>query len=126
MERTFAYVCALVLLVACGDSRPAPTPTSPTPRTPTPAPCPLPCPLSGVHALSGVVRVAGVPIAGAKVGLVKLGPQTPVSPGPEELIASQVTDESGSYNFPSVENVSFSGALISASKADFSPTRSTS
>jgi hypothetical protein len=118
MERKFAYLCGLVLLVACADSRPLPTPTSPTPMTPTPAPCP-PCPLPGVHALSGVVRVAGVPMAGAKVGLVKLGIQSPESPGPEELIGSRVTDGDGSYSFPSVENVSFSGALVSVFKADY-------
>ena len=59
------------------------------------------------------------PDGGCQVGLIKLGPQSPVSPGPEELIASRVTDASGSYNFPSVENVSFSGALVSVSKADY-------
>ena len=119
MERKFAYLCFLVLVVACADSRPLPSLTSPTPMTPTSAPCVLPCPLPGVHALSGVVRVAGAPVVGAKVGLIKLGVQAPLSPGPEDLIASRVTDGSGSYNFPSVENVSFSGALVSVSKADY-------
>ena len=105
MERKFAYLCGLLLFVACDDSRPLPTPTSPTPMTPRPA-------------LSGVVRVAGVPMAGAKVGLVKLG--SPVSlKGPEELIDSMVTDGGGSYSFPSVGNVSFSGALVSVSKVDY-------
>ena len=116
MERKFAFLCGLVLLVACADSRPLPTLTSPTPP---PAPCSLPCPLPGVHALSGVVRVAGVPMAGARVGLVKLGIQSAGSPGPEELIDSRVTDGDGSYSFPSVENVSFSGALVSVSRADY-------
>jgi hypothetical protein len=69
--------------------------------------------------LSGVVRAAGVPMAGATIGLVALGPQTPRSLGPEELIDSRVTDQSGSYSFPRVENVSFSGALVSASKPDY-------
>lgn len=118
MERKFACFCSLVLLVGCADSRRLPTPSSPTPTMPTPAPCP-PCPPPGAHALSGVVKVAGVPVAGARVGLVKLGPQTPVSPGPEELIDSRMTDANGSYSFPSVENVSFSGALVSVSKADY-------
>ena len=118
MERKFAYLFGLVLLVACDESRLLPNPTSPPTVTPTPNPCP-PCPLPGAHALSGVVRAAGVPVAGAKVGLIKIGPQTPVSPGPEELIAFGVTDGSGSYSFPSVENVSFSGALVSVSKPDY-------
>ncbi len=117
MARKFAYLCALVLCVACADSRPLPTPSSPTPTTPAPAPCP-PCPLPGAYALSGVVRVAGVPMAGAKVGLVKLGIQSPVSPG-SELIASVVTEGDGSYRLANVENVSFSGALVSVSKAEY-------
>jgi hypothetical protein len=118
MERKFAYLCSLVLIVGCADTRPSSFPPSPNPVTTPTAPCP-PCPPPGVHALSGVVKVAGVLVAGAKVGLIKLGPQTPVSPGPEELIASRMTDASGSYSFPSVENVSFSGALVSVSKTDY-------
>jgi hypothetical protein len=69
--------------------------------------------------LSGVVRVGGVPVVNATVGLIQLGPQTPISAGPQDVIASRLTDEKGSYNFPSVENVSFSGALVSASKAEY-------
>ena len=120
MELKFAYLCGLVLVVACGDSRPLPTrptPTSPAPVNPTPA-C-LPCPPPGVHALSGVVRVDGVPVVGATVGLIQLGPQTPISAGPQDLIASRLTDKKSPYNFPSVENVVFSGALVSASKAGY-------
>lgn len=117
MEWKFAALCGLVLVVACGDSPPLPTSTPPIPR---PAPCVvLPCPLPGAHALSGVVRIDGVPVGGATVGLVKLGPQSTLSAGPEELSASQITDASGSYQFPSVENVSFSGALVSVTKADY-------
>ncbi len=118
MERKLAYLCGLVLLVACADSRPLPTPTSPTPMTPTPAPCP-PCPLPGAHTLSGVVRVAAVPVAGAQVGLVRLGAVGNPTSGPEELIASLATDGNGSYSFPNVENVSFSGALVSVSRAGY-------
>ena len=118
VQRKFVSLCALVLFGACTDSGPLPTPTLLTPTTGTLAPCP-PCPLPGVHNLSGVVRVDGVPVTGAKVGLVKLGPQSPVSLGPEDLIAFQVTDAGGSYSFPIVENVSFSGALVAASKSDY-------
>jgi hypothetical protein len=54
------------------------------------------------------------------VGLVGLGPQTPVnSYGPEEFIASTDTDQNGFYNFAKVENVSFSGALVSVSKSGY-------
>ena len=84
MELKFAYLCGLVLVVACGDSRPLPTPptpTSPAPANPTPA-CP-PCPPPGAHALSGVVRVGGVPVVGATVGLIQLGPQTPIQRAPK-------------------------------------------
>jgi len=121
MRRTFVCLSCLVVIIACGDSRPSPTPTSPTSPTPTTitaAPCP-PCPAPGAYALSGVVRAAGAQIAGAKVGLVKLGPQAPISRGPEELIASVMTDGQGSYSFPRVENVSFSGALVSVSKPGY-------
>lgn len=110
----------LVLSLACDDRRPARTPTPPTTLlSPSPVPgpplCP-PCPPPGAYALSGVVKAAGVFVEGATVGLVKLGPQIPVSPGPEDLIAAQITRENGSYAFPSVENVSFSGALVSVVK----------
>jgi hypothetical protein len=126
MKLKLAYVCGLAFLVGCADSRPLPpTVPSPTPTAVTPAPipgpnpCPLPCPAPGVHALSGVVRVAGVPVIGAQVGLIKLGISAPVSPGPEELIASVVTDANGAYSFSRVENVSFSGALVSVVKAGY-------
>jgi hypothetical protein len=72
-----------------------------------------------MHALSGVVRAAGTAVVGAKVGLIKLGPQATISPGPEELIAFVVTDGGGFYNFPSVANVSFSGALVSVSTPNY-------
>ena len=104
MERKLAYLCGLAFLVGCADSRPSPTLPSPTPTTPVtprPAPCQLPCSLPGMHALSGVVRAAGVPLTGAQVGLIKLGPQNPVSPGPEELIASMVTDRN--VDVPSIK-----------------------
>lgn len=118
MEWKFAYLCSLVFVVGCADSGPPSPPTSPTPMTSPTNPCP-PCPPPGAYALSGVVKVAGVPLTGARVGLVKLGIVAPVSAGPEELIASVVTDGDGSYRFPSVENVSFSGALVSVSRAGY-------
>jgi hypothetical protein len=62
----------------------------------------IPC---GVHALSGVVRVAGVPTAGATVALL----------ADRQIIASVVTDRSGAYGFQEVSNFSFSGALVGAS-----------
>jgi hypothetical protein len=58
-----------------------------------------------VYALSGVVRVAGVPTAGATVALL----------ADRQIIASVVTDRSGAYGFPEVSNFSFSGALVGAS-----------
>jgi hypothetical protein len=66
-----------------------------------------------------VVRLAGVPVAGAQVGLVGLGAVGNPTSGPEELIASVATDGNGFYGFPNVENVSFSGALVSVSKAGY-------
>jgi hypothetical protein len=62
----------------------------------------IPC---GIYALSGVVRVAGVPTAGATVALL----------ADRQIIASVVTDRSGAYGFPEVSNFSFSGALVGAS-----------
>ena len=74
---------------------------------------------SGAHALSGTVSVGGIPVDGAIVGLVKLGGQSPVSPGPADLIASTVTERNSAYRFDRVENVSFSGALVSVSRPMF-------
>lgn len=114
-----SVICCAALGWGCGPPERVPTAPSHAPSTVVAvAPCP-PCPLSGVYALSGVIKAAGIPAAGAKVGLIKLGIQSPVSPGPAELIASRLTDDSGSYSFPSVENVSFSGALVSVSKAGY-------
>jgi hypothetical protein len=62
----------------------------------------IPC---GIYALSGVVRVAGVPTAGATVALL----------GDNQIFASVVTDRSGTYSFPEVSNFSFSGVLVGAS-----------
>jgi hypothetical protein len=120
MRRRYLSVFGLALLAGCSDSRVLPAPTSPTLVIPGAAsgPCP-PCPPPGVYALSGVVRAAGVPVAGATVGLVRIGPQNVVSYGPEEFVASVVTDGAGSYHFPQVANVSFSGALVSASKGTY-------
>ena len=122
MGRKLVCLYGLAFLVGCADSRPSPTVLSPTPTTPvtpSPGPCQLPCPAPGAHALFGVVRVAGIPVTGAQVGLIKLGISAPVSPGPDELIASMVTDGNGSYSFSRVENVSFSGALVSVAKPGY-------
>jgi hypothetical protein len=63
----------------------------------------------GIYALSGVVRVAGVPTAGATVSLL----------ADRQIIASVVTDPSGAYFFPEVSNFSFSGALVGASMTGY-------
>jgi hypothetical protein len=120
MRRPSAWLCGLVLCISCGDSRTVPAPTAPTLVAPAAAtgPCP-PCAPPGVHPLSGVVRAAGVPVAGATVGLVRPGPQSLVSYGPEEFIAFVITDGSGFYSFAQVGNVSFSGALVSVAKANY-------
>ena len=76
------------------------------------APCPgcTPCPAwSGWPAFRSPVPS----------GTRQAGRITTQTSGPEELIASLATDGNGSYSFPSVENVSFSGALVSVSKADY-------
>jgi hypothetical protein len=62
----------------------------------------IPC---GIYALSGVVRVAGIPASGVTVALL----------ADRQIIGSVVTDGSGAYRFPEVSNFSFSGALVSAS-----------
>jgi len=92
---------AVLILTACGAS-----PSMPT--TPSVLKAPPSAPLSQ-YSLSGIVRVAGLPVADAKVALLKL----------DGLITSLVTDGSGSYRFPAVENVSFSGALVSVSKSEY-------
>ena len=119
MQIKVGYFCALLCLASCIGSQRSTTATTPTPTTTTPAPCPLPCPQPGVYPLAGVLRASGVPLAGARVGLVKIGIQSTVSPGPEDLIASRITDADGAYSFPRVENVSFSGALVSVSKSGY-------
>ena len=114
-------VCWALFGLACeGTSRSeSPSlPTSPAPTMATRTPCP-PCPLPGEHALSGVVRASGMPMAGARVGLVRIPEETVPSGGPEELIASTMTDNGGAYNFAKVENVSFSGALVAVVKAGY-------
>jgi hypothetical protein len=118
MKRVFGVASLIAVLSACedGSSSSSPTPTTPTPTTPTPA---------QAYRLSGVVRAGGVPLAGAKVGLVKFGVPSPGPEGPfvtvgaEDLIAAVVTDQSGSYTFPTVSNVSFSGALVSVSQSGY-------
>ena len=115
MRRKPMWVLLSALIIGCSD-----LPRSPSAPTQVGASgsCQF-CTLPGAHALTGTVRAGGIPVAGARVGLVKLGPPTADSPGPDQLIASTVTDASGSYGFPMVENVSFSGALIAASKAGY-------
>ena len=117
MKPCLICVTGMLLFSACSASPTSPTPTS-GPASPAPTPG-VPAPASP-YALSGVVRVAGVPVAGAKVGLVKFGTPAPdagpfVWVGGEEMIAAMVTDGRGSYDFPTVASVSFSGALVSAS-----------
>jgi len=82
-------------------------PVDPCIKTPTPTNPGVPASLipCGVYVLSGVVRVAGVPTAGATVALL----------ADRQIIASVVTDRSGAYGFPEVSNFSFSGALVGAS-----------
>jgi hypothetical protein len=114
-----SVICCALFGWGCGPPGRVPTAPSQVPSTVVSlVQCP-PCPLPGAYALSGVIKAAGIPVAGATVGLVKLGIQAPVAPGPAELIASRLTDESGSYSFPSVENVSFSGALVAVSKTGY-------
>jgi len=113
--RRLQCLVASLLAGAC-DSRPSPVPgalTGPSPvvtacaRTPTPTNPGVPLSLipCGVHELSGVVRVAGVPAAGATVALL----------ADRQIIMSVVTDRNGAYRFPEVSNFSFSGALVGAS-----------
>ena len=115
MSGKFVSVIVPASVVACSES-PVRSPTAPT--TVASPPCQF-CTLPGAHALTGVVRAGGTPVAGAPVGLARLGPPTADSPGPDQLIASAVTDASGSYGFPMVENVSFSGALVAASRPGY-------
>src|SRR5262245_24929941 len=84
-----------------------PTVGDPCIRTPTPTNPGVPDSLipCGIHALSGVVRVAGVPTTGATVALL----------ADRQIIASVITDRGGAYGFPEVSNFSFSGALVGAS-----------
>lgn len=114
MRCTWLPACAVVLFTACGNS-----PTQPTAIPPTGAQAP-----PTLYSLSGVVRAAGVPLAGAKVGLVKFGVPSPdlgpfATRGAEDLIAAVVTDASGSYSFPTAAFVSFSGALVSVSRSEY-------
>ena len=90
------------LVPAAGD----PCIRTPTPTNPGVPPSFIPC---GIYALSGVVRVAGVPTAGATVALL----------ADRQIIASVVTDRSGAYGFPEVSNFSFSGALVGASRPGY-------
>ena len=94
------WATAVVLVSACGcsSSSPSSSPVAPTPSIVTPLP-----------RLAGLVRVAGVPVSGATVALLK----------GNGLTASVVTDGGGTYSFSRVENVSFSGALVSTSKPEY-------
>ena len=109
-----------LLAAACHD-RPSSTPITPTApsavenpciRTPTPTNPGVPSSMipCGIHALSGVVRVAGVPTAGATVALL----------ADRDIIKSVMTDRSGAYSFSEVSNFSFSGALVGASMPGYS------
>jgi len=102
MKPRRACVIGVLLLSACTTS--ASTPVGFSPLAPTPAPTP-----TSQHTLSGIIRVAGLAVSGAKVALLK----------DNGLTASVVTDGTGTYSFSAVENVSFSGALVSVSKPDY-------
>ena len=111
--RMLHCLSASLVVVACdagpstGPSAVIPTVGDPCLRTATPTNpgVPLSAIPCGIYALSGVVRVAGVPTAGATVALL----------ADRQIIASVVTDRSGAYGFPEVSNFSFSGALVGAS-----------
>lgn len=97
---------AVVLAPGCDDSR---TPSSLLPSAPTSTVSPAAGP---APSLSGIVRAAGRPLAGATVALLTFDAGA--------LTASTVTGGDGSYSLPDVRNVSpYSGALVSVSKPGF-------
>ena len=125
MSLRIAHCLGVSLLAAACHDRPSSTPVTstgpsaiappaevPCIRTPTPTNPGVPLALipCGIFSLSGVVRVAGVPAAGATVALL----------ADRQIIASVVTDRSGAYRFPEVSNFSFSGALVGASMPGYS------
>jgi len=105
-------IAIAILSCGCGGGDDRRFLINPSPVAPPPpsAPAPAPVPQS-LHALSGVVRAGGVPVAGVKVALLKFEESA--------LTASVLTDESGAYRFTSVAPVTSSGALVSVSKPDY-------
>ena len=103
MRHTWRCIVAGLLLQACNQPSTGPSaPTLPTsPTAPTSA---------RSSALSGGVKAAGLPVAGARVALLNQA---------GALIASTFTEGNGSYSLSEVGNVSFSGALVSVSKPDY-------
>src|SRR5688572_4933649 len=93
-------VSAVLLITAYSCSSSNSSPVTPIPSAPSVAP---------QNRLSGLVRVAGVPVSGATVALLR----------GNGLAASVLTDSSGTYSFSAVEHASFSGALVSASKPEY-------
>jgi len=109
MRRGWVCLVAALLCPACGQSSPmVSAPTSPTSVTvTTPAPTP-----TSRYTLSGIVRAAGAPAAGATVALLTFESG--------DLIVSTATDGNGAYRLPEVQNVSpFSGALVSVSRPEY-------
>lgn len=105
-------IAIAILSCGCGGGDDRRFLINPSPVVPPPpsAPAPAPSPQS-LHALSGVVRAGGVPVAGVKVALLKFEESA--------LTASVLTDERGAYRFTSVAPVTSSGALVSVSKPDY-------
>lgn len=103
MSHVRLCIVGLLMFPACEGATVVPSPA---------APAPAPSTLNPPYTLSGVVRVAGLPAAGAAVALLTFEAGA--------LITSTVTDASGSYRLSDVRNVSpFSGALVSVSKPDY-------
>lgn len=98
-------VVAVLSLAACDNS--STRLVNAVPAAPRPVPPPPPPP--ALFDLSGVVRVAGIPLAGSRVALLD---------GESER-AFTVTDDRGSYIFAAVEHVPPSGVLLSASRAEY-------
>ena len=101
MRHLWLCIAAFVVLPAC--DRP---PSKGFPAAPSPAPLPS----APQYPLSGVVRAAGIPVAGATVALLNF--QTGA------LIASTVTDANGSYSLL-LQNLSRDGALVSVSRPEY-------
>jgi Carboxypeptidase regulatory-like domain len=107
MRHLWLCIVAFVLLPACDRA-----PSVGSPAAPSPAPSLSPPPPAPLYTLSGVVRVAGIPVAGATVALLNFETGA--------LITSTVTDANGSYSLSEVRNVSpYSGALVSVSRPEY-------